>query len=63
MIFGDYMKIGASDADRLYEEINLKKVTNILSEVMTLPLYHAIPYYHCTIPFEIIILCFLSVFG
>ena len=33
VVFGDYIKIGASDADKLYEEINMKKVMNVLSEV------------------------------
>lgn len=34
IIFGDFMKVGASQTDRIYEELtNLKKVSSVLSEV------------------------------
>ncbi len=34
IIFGDFMKVGASQSDRIYEElVNMKKVPMILSEV------------------------------
>ena len=37
IIFGDFMKIGASDSDKLYEElVDMKKVKYILSEVRAL---------------------------
>lgn len=37
IIFGDYMKMGASQSDRIYEElVDMKKVANILSEVFML---------------------------
>ena len=34
IIFGDYIKMGAGQADRLYEELtDMKKLHNVLSEV------------------------------
>ncbi len=34
IIFGDFMKVGASRSDRIYEElVNMKKVPLVLSEV------------------------------
>ena len=34
IVFGDFIKIGASDSDRLYEElVDMKKVQYVLSEV------------------------------
>ena len=40
IIFGDYMKMGASQADRIYEElVDMKKVANILTEVCLLRMY------------------------
>ena len=37
IIFGDYLKMGASQSDRIYEElVDMKKVANILSEVCLL---------------------------
>lgn len=34
IIFGDYLKMGASQADRIYEElVDMKKVASVLSEV------------------------------
>ena len=34
IIFGDFIKIGASESDRLYEElVDMKKVKYVLSEV------------------------------
>ena len=38
IIFGDFMKMGADPADRIYEELtDMKKVFNVLSEVSSLP--------------------------
>lgn len=37
IIFGDFIKIGASESDRLYEElVDMKKVKYVLSEVGSL---------------------------
>lgn len=34
IIFGDYLKMGASQSDRIYEElVDMKKVASVLSEV------------------------------
>ncbi len=34
IIFGDFIKVGASQSDRIYEElVNMKKVPLVLSEV------------------------------
>ena len=36
IIFGDYMRVGASRSDRVYEElVDMKKVFNVLEEVST----------------------------
>jgi len=37
IVFGDFMKMGTDQADRIYEELtDMKKVSNILSEVSQL---------------------------
>ena len=34
IIFGDFIKIGAADADKMYEELtNMKKLASVLDEV------------------------------
>ena len=50
IIFGDYMKMGASQSDRIYEElVDMKKVANILAEVCMLHCYeYCAPSKTCT---------------
>lgn len=49
IIFGDYLKMGASQSDRIYEElVDMKKVANILSEVRSCSLALLHYYIHYT---------------
>ena len=51
IIFGDFMKMGADPADRIYEELtDMKKVFNVLSEVSFLPSFPSPPFFFSPFP-------------
>lgn len=57
IIFGDFMKVGASQSDRIYEElINMKKVPVVLSEVS---IHHLVcyTYPHITLHITLQLVC------
>ena len=35
IIFGDFIKMGASQEDKMYEDLDMKKLKHVLNEVRT----------------------------